>query len=90
MRVYVLQFVDHQRLNGAFALLMNSERIGSCSAEPEASRLRFVAPAAPGEELVHRIYLDGGLTWCSRHECDGLPAVGEGAADMSVQSVPKR
>lgn len=74
MKVYVLQFADHDSLNRAFALLMGSERIGSCSAEAESGRLRFVSPPEPAEKLVHRIYLEGGLTWCSRHECSGLPA----------------
>ncbi|NIW37919.1 MAG: hypothetical protein GWN32_15955, partial [Gemmatimonadetes bacterium] len=39
----------------------------SCTAESDHRRLRFVAPDRPADELIERIYLDGGLTWCTRH-----------------------
>jgi hypothetical protein len=29
--------------------------------------MRFVARDGEADELAHRIYLDGGLLWCSGH-----------------------
>jgi hypothetical protein len=34
--------------------------------EPEQERIRFLAPAGAADTLVERIYLEGGLLWCSR------------------------
>lgn len=68
MRVFVLHFESAEALSRAFGLLMESDRIGSCSAESEARRIRFVATPGRADALVHRIYQEGGLTWCSQHD----------------------
>ncbi|MEN8181883.1 MAG: hypothetical protein ABFS46_05045 [Myxococcota bacterium] len=68
MRVYLLEFDRPETLSRAFELVLESGRVRSCSAESGSRRLRFVAAPRPGDRLLERIYLDGGLTWCSRHE----------------------
>ncbi len=67
-RVYVLQFESPGSVSRAFERLMASSRIDGCLVEPERGRLRFLAPRGLADSLVERIYLDGGLTWCSRHD----------------------
>ena len=68
MRVYVLQFSNTGALQTAFSLLMQIDRTASCVAEPDLGRIRFAATPDQGEALVEKIYLRGGLSWCSRHE----------------------
>ncbi len=36
--------------------------------EPELSRVRFLATVRYADALVQRIYPEGGLAWCSRHD----------------------
>ena len=67
-RVYVLQFDSPGSVSRAFEHLMASSRIDGCLVEPERGRLRFLAPRRLADRLVERIYLEGGLTWCSRHD----------------------
>ena len=75
MRVYVLHLKGPAAVSRAFERLMASSRIGSCLVEPELGRLRFLAPPKLAEAIVERIYLDGELAWCSRH--DLAPPVGQ-------------
>ena len=67
MRIYVLHFAGDAPLRGALERVMESERVASCTVEPELERLSFLAPEPAGNALVERIYADGGLRWCSRH-----------------------
>jgi hypothetical protein len=67
-RIYVLAFSSRAALARAFDVLAESERIVSYTIEPDLGRIRFQASEGLAEALVGRIYLDGGLTWCSRHE----------------------
>ncbi len=67
-RVYVLQFESPESVSRAFGQLMASSQIDGCLVEPECGRLRFLAPRRIADRLVERIYLEGGLTWCSRHD----------------------
>ena len=73
MRVYVLLFETPAALTRAFDLVLERDDLMSCAVEPEQSRLRFLAPRKIGDELVQRIYLDGGLSWCSRHGVEAAP-----------------
>jgi hypothetical protein len=73
MRVYVLHFKDRSALSGAFDRLYSSEEVASCMIEPELCRIRFMAPTPRAESLVERLYLEGGLTWCSGHALDPPP-----------------
>jgi hypothetical protein len=66
--VYLLQFENSAALARAFDCVVEFDRAESCTAEPEQLRLRFLAAPRPAESLLQRIYLYGGLTWCSRHE----------------------
>ena len=68
MQIYALAFSSTKALTLAFQRLGESERVESYTIEYDALRLRFLAPRRAAEALVDRIYLDGGLTWCSRHD----------------------
>ena len=78
MQLYDLRFTDQGALTRAFGRIIDSDRVGSCSVEREAARIRFLAPAEHAKSLVQLIYLDGGLTWCSGHQVEPLSrAVGD-------------
>ena len=66
MQVHTLYFSNTRELNRSFACLSGSEFIEDCLVEPDCLRIRFMAPEACARQLVERIYLGGGLTWCSR------------------------
>lgn len=68
MRVYVLHFATPAELSRAFDRLMQCDEVASCMLELEIVRLRFLAPPKLADALVERIYEDGGLVWCSRHD----------------------
>ena len=68
MRVYVLHLDGPAALARAFDHVLESQHAASCMIEPELERIRFLAPAQAADELVERIYQDGGLLWCSRHD----------------------
>jgi len=87
MRVYVLHFESVGPLHRAFDLLIQCDDVASCMVEPERMRLRFLAPPRYGDPLVERLYLRGGLTWCSRHETRGA---GAEASPSPVRHAPPR
>jgi hypothetical protein len=68
MRVYVLHLDGPSALARAFDHVLESQDTASCMIEPELERIRFLAPADAADALVERIYLEGGLLWCSRHD----------------------
>ncbi len=68
MRVVDLRLAGPALLASAVSLLMESEYVVDCCVEAELGRIRFLAPPRRAEALVGRIYLDGGLVWCSRHD----------------------
>ncbi|MEM7410062.1 MAG: hypothetical protein AAF430_07510 [Myxococcota bacterium] len=68
MRVYVLTFGSRSDLSRAFDRVLEDPQVASCMIEPEHRRLRFLGPLRLTERLVERIYQDGGLAWCSRHD----------------------
>jgi hypothetical protein len=76
LRVTLLHFTSLTAFSEAFALILDSELVASCTAEPELARIRFLAPARCAEALVHEIYQRAGLRWCSQHD-----AVMQGAAE---------
>ncbi len=67
MHIHTLHFTDAGELSRAFRFVKASVLVEDCLVEPAELRLRFVAPGADATELVERIYLHGGLTWCQRH-----------------------
>ncbi len=68
MKVFELRFTDTTAMQTAFQRTQDRSVIDSCTLDPEELRMRFVAPDDDADELAHRIYLDGGLRWCSGHE----------------------
>ena len=68
MRVYVLRLEGERSIERAFDVISNARNVSSCIFEPGLGRVRFVAPPREADTLAERIYLDGGLIWCSRHD----------------------
>ena len=68
MRVYVLTFGNKSDLARAFDRVLEDPQVASCMIEPEHGRLRFLGPTDLTDRLVERIYQDGGLSFCSRHD----------------------
>ena len=68
MRVYILSFDSRPSLTRAFDAVLSSSDVESCMIEAERERIRFTAPPKAAEKLVERIYLHGGMRWCSRHK----------------------
>ncbi len=75
MRVYVLHFASPGQMTRAFDRIIASDRVASCMVEANEVRLRFLAPQPVADALVQRVYLEGGLTWCSRHDLRDQPAL---------------
>ena len=83
MRVYVMEFVSPGAFSRAFDLVLEADAVASCSAEPEGRRIRIVAGSRDADTLAERLYLDGGMTWCSRHD---LLAGGTASAEGSPKA----
>jgi hypothetical protein len=73
LRVYVLRFADVGPLTRAFDRIVDAPEVASCSLEIPQRQLRMLAPPSVAERLVERLYLEGGLSWCSRHAFDAEP-----------------
>jgi hypothetical protein len=74
-RIYDLRLATSTSLTSAVARILDSEEVASCAVEPDLRRVRFIARRRPADALVHGIYAEGGLLWCSRH--DWRPLGGE-------------
>jgi hypothetical protein len=82
VQVFDLRFTSRDSLLDGFRRAQDRSAVDSCTLEIEDLRMRFVAPRCEAEELAHRIYLDGGLCWCSGHELREVePGCGEGSGD---------
>ncbi len=68
MRVYALHLTGPSSLTRAFDRVFDCAQVASCTVDSALVRLRFVAAEKVAERLLHGIYLEGGLTWCSSHE----------------------
>ena len=75
-RIYDLRLATTTALESAAARILDSEEVASCAVEPDLRRVRFIARRKPADVLVHGIYAEGGLLWCSRQ--DWRPQRGEG------------
>jgi hypothetical protein len=71
--VYVLRFADVGPLTRAFDRIADAPEVASCSLELPQRQVRLLAPPSVAEPLVERLYLEGGLAWCSRHAFDSEP-----------------
>jgi len=70
-RVFELQLISRPATERAFRLLSGEGRVASISIEPGARRIRFLAPERVARALVERIYLEGGLAFCTGHRVAG-------------------
>ena len=70
MRLCVLRFSNNQDLTRAFDRVLASPDVDSCVVEWEDGRIQFLAPPEGAAQLAERMYLDGGLLWCSHHDLD--------------------
>ena len=68
MRVYVLRLERARNLQWAFNVIAKADYVVSSTFEAQPCQVRFVAPRRQADALVKRIYLDGGVVWCSRHD----------------------
>jgi len=68
VRVYVLRLERARNLQWAFNVIAKADYVVSSTFETQPCQVRFVAPRRQADALVKRIYLDGGLVWCSRHD----------------------
>jgi len=71
--VYVLRFDGAGPLTRAFDRVMDAPEIASCSLELHQRQLRMLAPRSVAERIVERLYLEGGLAWCTRHAFEAEP-----------------
>ena len=67
MLVFDLQFTSPATLLEGFRRVQDRAAVDSCTLELDQLRLRLVAPREEADHLAQRIYLDGGLRWCSAH-----------------------
>ncbi len=67
MRLYVIGFSNSMHLSRAFEMVLTVSEVDSCVVESEARCIRFVAPESVAESLIERVYLYGGLSWCSSY-----------------------
>jgi hypothetical protein len=65
--LFDLHFDSQAALLEAFQRVGDQPRLLSCSLETEDLRLRYVLPEEDAPALAERIYLSGGLLWCTRH-----------------------
>ena len=73
MMVYVLRFDGVSPLTSAFDRVLGAPEVESCALELHQRQLRLLAPRAVAERIVERLYLDGGLSWCTRHAFEAEP-----------------
>jgi hypothetical protein len=73
LRVYVLRFTELPALRRAFDRVSDHPEVASCSFELGERQIRLLARPAVGEPLIERLYLEGGLAWCSRHVFEHPP-----------------
>ena len=68
VRVLVdLSFDSRAALLEAFLRVGAQPSVTSCSLESEGLRLQYVLPREDAPALAERIYLSGGLRWCTGH-----------------------
>ena len=68
VRVYFLRLERARNLQWAFNAIAEAADVTSSTFEIQLCEVQFVAPRRQADALVERIYLDGGLVWCSRHD----------------------
>ena len=90
MRVYVLRLKGARNLAWAFEVISNAREVASCTFEPRLHQVRFVAPHREADALAEKIYLDGGLLWCSRHDLEWSPVSGRPGKGSARSTASRR
>jgi hypothetical protein len=90
MRVYVLRLEGARNLAWAFEVISNAREVASCTFEPRLHQVRFIAPHCEADALAERIYLDGGLLWCSRHDLERSPVSGRPGKGSAKSAASRR
>ena len=67
LQVYVLRFAETGAMSRAFDRVSDNPEVASCSFELGARQIRLLGRPKVIEPLIERLYLEGGLAWCSRH-----------------------
>ena len=67
LRVYVLRFAETSAMTSAFDRVSDNPEVASCSFELGERQIRLLGRPKVIEPLIERLYLEGGLAWCSRH-----------------------
>ncbi len=67
MQVFDLHFTSEASLLEGFRRAQDRSAVDSCTLEIDQLRMRLIAPREDAQHLAQRIYLDGGLRWCSGH-----------------------
>lgn len=62
---FVLRFRSRRELENAFARLMESPEVATCTIEPSNLEIQLLAPVREARPLIEAIYLEGGLVWSS-------------------------
>ncbi len=62
-----LSFDSRAALLEAFVCVGDQPSVTSCTLESDRLRLQYVLPRDDAPALVERIYLSGGLRWCTGH-----------------------
>ena len=69
----MLRLEKAKNLQWAYSVIAGAAYVTSSTFEAQLCQVRFVAPRRQADALVERIYLDGGLIWCSRHDLKPSP-----------------
>ncbi len=67
MQTLDLHFTSEACLLEGFRLAQDRPAVNSCTLALDQLHMRLVVPREEVERLAQRIYLDGGLRWCSGH-----------------------
>ena len=73
LQVYVLRFAEPTALSRAFDRVSDHPDVASCSFELPERQIRVLGRPRMLEPLIERLYLEGGLAWCSRHAFEHPP-----------------
>jgi hypothetical protein len=67
LRVYVLRFAETSAMSRAFDRVCDNPEVASCSFELGERQIRLLGRPKVIEPVIERLYLEGGLSWCTRH-----------------------
>lgn len=68
--VFYVVLTDRGCFKDAFRLLsdgQDADNVQSCAVDAADLSARFIATGEAGDDLIERLYAQGGLRWCTRH-----------------------